>query len=266
MGSGKISGKDFAKEELVNLLPKINNIFEFEPAVLKIDSEPVMLIGDIHGDLQALEFIMDKRKEINCRNVLFLGDYVDRGLWGVEVLLKLFREKLKDPKNVFLLRGNHESVDMNLYYGFFEEIGADQGFLLKLSRTYDKMPIAAVLFGHTFCVHGGINGIEIIDTIMKENSFPYLWNDPSERKGLTGSFRGSTVKEFGPDIVEGFLEVNKLKRIVRGHTAFMTGHKWCFDGKLLSLFSSPDYVGQGNAAAFAVLEKEELKVFTFGKQ
>jgi diadenosine tetraphosphatase ApaH/serine/threonine PP2A family protein phosphatase len=155
---------------------------------------------------------------------------------------------------------------MNLYYGFFEEIGADQNFLLKLSRIYDKMPIAAVISEHTFCVHGGINGIESIDKITKEDSFSYLWNDPSERKGLTGSFRGSTVKEFGPDIVKGFLEVNKLKRIVRGHTAFMAGYKWYFDGKLLSIFSSPGYVGRENAAAFALVEKGELKVFTFSKQ
>jgi serine/threonine-protein phosphatase PP1 catalytic subunit len=46
----------------------------------------------------------------------------------------------------------------------------------------------------------------------------------------------------------------------------MTGYKWCFDGKLLSLFSCPDYVGLGNAAAFALIEKGELKLFTFGKQ
>ncbi|HWR24753.1 MAG TPA: metallophosphoesterase, partial [Methanosarcina sp.] len=223
------------------------------------------LVGDIHGDLQALRFIIEKRKEINCKNILFLGDYVDRGPWGVEVLLKLFREKLEDPKHVFLLRGNHESVDMNCYYGFFEEIGSDQSFLLRLGRTYDKMPTAAVLSEDTFCVHGGINGTESIDRITKENSFPYLWNDPSERKGFNNSSRGSTVKEFGPDIVDGFLEVNKLKRIVRGHTAFMAGYKWCFDGKLLSLFSCPDYVGLGNAAAFAVLEKGELKLVTFEK-
>jgi serine/threonine-protein phosphatase PP1 catalytic subunit len=203
--SEKVSKKVVAKEELLTLLSKIDAIFESEPAVLEVNSEPVMLVGDIHGDLQALRFIIEKRKEINCKNILFLGDYVDRGPWGVEVLLKLFREKLEDPKHVFLLRGNHESVDMNCYYGFFEEIGSDQSFLLRLSRTYDKMPIAAVLFGHTFCVHGGINGIESIDRITKENSFPYLWNDPSERKGITSSTRGSTVKEFGPDIVDGFL-------------------------------------------------------------
>lgn len=254
------------KEELSLLLPEINNVLESEPAVLRIDpeaTESIMLIGDIHGDRDALDFVMGMREELGCKQMLFLGDYVDRGMQGTEVLIKLFRLKLEEPQNIFLLRGNHETVDMNLYYGFFEEIGFDQGFLLNISRTYDRMPVAAVISGQTFCVHGGINGIESIDTITKEGAFPYLWNDPSKRPGMSSSSRGSTVKEFGPDIVDGFLETNGLKRIVRGHTALRTGYEWWFDGKLLSLFSCPNYVGLGNAAAFAVIEKGEIKIITF---
>ncbi|MFZ2499406.1 MAG: serine/threonine protein phosphatase [Methanosarcina sp.] len=262
MSSRKIA----AKEKLRLILPKVDSIFESEPAVLLIDNEPVMLVGDIHGDLQALEFIIKMREKINCKNILFLGDYVDRGPQGTEVLLSLFSLKIKEPEHVFLLRGNHESVDMNLYYGFFEEIGSDQKFLLRISLTYDKMPIAAVLSGHTFCVHGGINGTESIDTIRKEEPFPYLWNDPSKSPGLTNSRRGSTVKEFGHDIVDGFLKANNLKRIVRGHTALETGYKWWFDGKLLSLFSCPDYAGIGNDAAFSLFENKELEIFVFGNQ
>jgi diadenosine tetraphosphatase ApaH/serine/threonine PP2A family protein phosphatase len=75
--------------------------------------------------------------------------------------------------------------------------------------------------------------------------------------------RGPTVKEFGPDIVTGFLRMNNLKRIVRGHTALKKGYKWWFGGKLLSLFSCPDYVGLENAGALALFEKGELKLFVF---
>lgn len=121
MISEKISRKTAAKEELLLLLPKIDSILESELAVLRIDAEPIMLVGDIHGDVQALEFIIGKREEMNCKNILFLGDYVDRGLQGTEVLLRLFRMKIEDPQHIFLLRGNHESVDMNLYYGFLRK-------------------------------------------------------------------------------------------------------------------------------------------------
>ena len=266
MVSGKVSRKTAAKEELLRLLPEIDRTFESEPAVLRIDAEPVMIDGDIHGELESLEFIIEQREEMNCKHLLFLGDYVDRGPQGTEVLIRLFRLKLDDPEHIFLLRGNLETVDMNLYYGYFEEIGFDQEFLLRISRIYDKMPVAAVLSGHTFCVHGGINGTGSIDNIRKEEAFPYLWNDPSESPGITASTRGSTVKEFGPDIVDGFLKTNNLKRIVRGHTALEEGYKWWFDGKLLSLFSCPDYVGLGNVAAFALFGKEEIELFVFGNR
>jgi serine/threonine-protein phosphatase PP1 catalytic subunit len=251
------------KEELRLIMQEINGILESEPAVLRIDPEVIMLIGDIHGNLDALEFVMAMRKKLDCKKILFLGDYVDRGTQGTEVLTELFRMKIEEPENIFLLRGNHESADMNIYYGFYEEIGLDRDFLLEISRTYDRLPVAALISGHTFCVHGGINGAENIDTITKEGAFPYLWNDPSERPGMITSSRGSTVREFGPDIVDGFLKTNGLKRIIRGHTALRTGYEWWFDGKLLSLFSCPDYVGLGNAAAFGLMKKEEIKIITF---
>lgn len=258
--------KERIKEEMRLIMPEINGILESEPAVLRIDPESIMLVGDIHGNLDALEFVMAMRNRLSCNKILFLGDYVDRGMQGMEVLAELFRLKLGEHENVFLLRGNHESANMNIYYGFFEEIGFDRDFLLDISKTYERLPVAALISGHTFCVHGGINGTESIDIITKEGAFPYLWNDPSERPGMITSPRGSTVREFGPDIVEGFLKTNGIKRIVRGHTALKTGYEWWFGGKLLSLFSCPDYMGLGNAAAFGMMHRGDMKIITFENQ
>jgi len=93
-----VTDKDVAKETLRALLPEANRIFNAELSVLRIDEEPVMLVGDIHGNLEALEFILKMREEMGCKTLLFLGDYVDRGPQGVEVLIRLFRLKLEDPK------------------------------------------------------------------------------------------------------------------------------------------------------------------------
>eukprot|EP00826_Nyctotherus_ovalis_P035451 TRINITY_DN3047_c0_g2_i10.p2 TRINITY_DN3047_c0_g2~~TRINITY_DN3047_c0_g2_i10.p2 ORF type:complete len:107 (-),score=13.36 TRINITY_DN3047_c0_g2_i10:45-365(-) len=52
---------------------------------------------------------------------LFLGDYVDRGCFGVETILTLYAMKTNYPKSVVLLRGNHESLQMSTFFNFKEE-------------------------------------------------------------------------------------------------------------------------------------------------
>jgi serine/threonine-protein phosphatase PP1 catalytic subunit len=46
------------KKRLIDLLPTMIKIFDSEPAVLRIDDEPVMIVGDIHGNLHALDILV----------------------------------------------------------------------------------------------------------------------------------------------------------------------------------------------------------------
>ena len=67
------------------------------------------------------EKVIDKRTLPDAK-LLFLGDYVDRGMYSLEVLVLLFSLKLNYPKSVVMLRGNHESRIMTTDFTFRNEV------------------------------------------------------------------------------------------------------------------------------------------------
>ena len=50
---------------------------------------------------------------LTAGNFVFLGDYVDRGMSCLECVAYLLCMKLTLPHKVYLLRGNHETRDVN---------------------------------------------------------------------------------------------------------------------------------------------------------
>ena len=66
--------------------------------------------------------MITKAGEPGTINYLFLGDYVDRGILGIEVVLLLLAIKINEPKSVVLLRCNHESRNMTESFTFRNEV------------------------------------------------------------------------------------------------------------------------------------------------
>ena len=56
------------------------------------------------------------------KKFLFLGDYVDRGMYGPEVVAYLFALKVRYPDRIFLLRGNHETRECTEDYNFRDQM------------------------------------------------------------------------------------------------------------------------------------------------
>lgn len=104
-----------------------------DPNVLILKS-PITVVGDIHGQFHDLKMIFDKiGGRIPDTNYLFLGDYVDRGLYSLETIMLLFVLKLRYPNRIHLLRGNHESRQITQSYGFYMEV------LTKYQEYEDKL-------------------------------------------------------------------------------------------------------------------------------
>ena len=97
----------------------IEYIFGSEPRLLKLKS-PVYVFGDFHGNMADLiacsKLLWPLGMHLTPGSFLFLGDYVDRGQYSIEVLSYLFAQKIMLPDKVFMLRGNHELRAVNISF------------------------------------------------------------------------------------------------------------------------------------------------------
>lgn len=99
------------------LFSLLGRVFESEPRLLRLKS-PAYVFGDFHGNIADLltfaKTMWPLGIHLSPGTFLFLGDYVDRGMFGIEVLAYLFAQKMMLPDKVFLLRGNHEVKLVNV--------------------------------------------------------------------------------------------------------------------------------------------------------
>jgi serine/threonine-protein phosphatase PP1 catalytic subunit len=86
-----------------------SKIFLDQPMLLELTS-PIIVCGDIHAQYAALLRIFDRTGYPPLNRYLFLGDYIDRGNDGIRVVCLLFTLKILYPDQIFLLRGNHDSI------------------------------------------------------------------------------------------------------------------------------------------------------------
>jgi len=288
----------FKTECVIELVHEFINVVAAQPIVLKLNT-PVKIFGDIHGQYQDLMRYFDLWRgpidsslggDIDSYDYLFLGDYVDHGLRGLETVCLLMALKIKYPNQIHLLRGNHEDISINGLYGFGEEcverlnehLDDPESAYKQINQAFDYLPLVAVIEEKIICMHGGLgenlffvddlNSIKRPLTIPKNPKKPIeliiseiLWADPANTDEDIGIFANPArdpdgsrqVHRFGPDKVEAFLQANKADFLIRSHECVMDGIERYAKGNLLTVFTAPGYCGRfKNAGAMLVLQKD----------
>ncbi|KAF8218128.1 Metallo-dependent phosphatase-like protein [Mycena galopus ATCC 62051] len=260
------------EEHALHILEHATQLLTAEPNMVEVQG-PVTICGDIHGQYYDLMKLFDVGGPLTDNAYLFLGDYVDRGCFGIECLLYLYTLKLWFPHKFTLLRGNHECTHLTEYFTFKREC------LHKYSqRVYDActasfraLPVAALVDGRFFCVHGGLSpelvqlsDIQHLDRFAEPGSrgllCDLLWSDPIAGFGheeeravppgttfLHNATRGCSFF-FTYAAACQFLERNGLLGIIRGHEAQDAGytmHRKTPTKKfpsVITIFSAPNYL------------------------
>ncbi len=271
-------GKCINEHDVKILCDKLKEILCEESNVQPVDA-PVIVCGDIHGQFYDLLNIFKEGGEIPTKKYLFLGDYVDRGYNSVETLELLLCLKLKYQGQITLLRGNHESRQICYTYGFYEEITKKYGNANAwryFNDLFDFFPIAAIIEGKIFCVHGGLSPkicyIDQIRLLNRAQEIPhegafcdFMWSDPDDIEAWSFSPRGAGFL-FGGRVVDEFNQLNDIRLICRAHQLVNEGFKYWFKNKnLVTVWSAPNYCYRcGNKASIFIFdekcEKEDYKM------
>ncbi|GLA62051.1 serine/threonine-protein phosphatase PP2A catalytic subunit [Aspergillus tubingensis] len=204
-----------------------------------------------------------------------MGDYVDRGYHSVESVSLLVALKVRYPKRITILRGNHESRQITQVYGFYDECLRKYGnarVWTLFTDLFDYLPLTALIDNRIFCLHGGLSpSIDTLDNVRKLDRVhepPHdgpmcdlLWSDPDVRYGWGISPRGAGYT-FGQDISDAFNHNNGLSLIARAHQMVMDGYLWAHDKNVVTVFSAPNYCYRcGNQAS--ILEVNEQLNYRF---
>lgn len=251
--AGKVTkGVCLKNAEIVAICQRAREVFLSQPALLELDA-PVKIVGDVHGQYTDLIRMFEMCGFPPNSNYLFLGDYVDRGKQSLETILLLLCYKLKFPENFFLLRGNHECANVTRVYGFYDE--CKRRCNVKIWKTFidcfNTLPIAAIVAGKIFCVHGGLSPalsqMDDIRNIARPTDVPdygllndLLWSDPADMdQDWEANERGVSYC-FGKRVITDFLAVHDFDLICRAHMVVEDGYEFFNDKVLVTVFSAPN--------------------------
>ena len=261
------------EKEVFKAFKKINIPPDFQSDA---DQTRVVLIGDIHSDFNSLSSILKKLAASNYDYfsnsvIIFCGDYCDRGRRPLETLRLLYALKFYMGERCILLKGNHEIIKYscsmlrptfypsdtsilmnrlltpevnNLYYNYLSRLP----YLASLSFKGKKYLIChGSIPRHDYAGHFseeklGELFLPLDDTsVYKAMLEQMLWGDPGDN---SSAFRGTEIRfEFSKNEFLEFMDKHGYDLMIRGHQPVDNGVMFCYNNRLISLFSTG---GHGN--------------------
>ncbi len=216
-----------------------------------MDQLPVLIVGDVHGDLERLFEALRPYPAAEWRTV-FLGDLVDYGMFGVGAL-----RYARDRANSTVLLGNHEVMMLwalgdPTRIGSWMAIGGQRHDLDELARDAPlqewmrERPALLRLPDRTLVQHCGSDSYGLLidaadpDPVAAVNARARsLLLDGGEGK-LWDVMSGRNIFQSQPERLDRWLEMTGSRRVVFGHSphggrtpqSYHDGRAINFDGGL----------------------------------
>jgi predicted MPP superfamily phosphohydrolase len=204
----------------------------------------VVFVGDTHGDLEASQKVIESYLKPHCK-IVFLGDYVDRGVnskGNIDFLLKV---KERYPEQVYLLLGNHDAYGMQECYpaDFWQNLKEEEK--QKYFEIFEKFPLV-VSVGSVIALHGALPYVKQLEDINRieagdENWMRILWGDFQNVKGYKLEDDKETGRpQFGSDYFDELMKRFRKQVLVRAHQP--KAPEVMYDKRCLTIFTSSAYL------------------------
>ncbi|KAM5221404.1 serine/threonine-protein phosphatase with EF-hands 1 [Ctenodactylus gundi] len=170
----------FKKQQILHVYYVLEVIYEATKILKQLPNfnrtktspfKDIVICGDLHGQLDDLLLIFYKNGlPSENKSYVFNGDFVDRGQNSVEILMILLVGLIVYPDGVFLNRGNHEDVVMNIRYGFIQELSCKyKPYGTKIAEALEELfawlPLGTIIDEEILVVHGGISESTDLDLL-----------------------------------------------------------------------------------------------------